>query len=79
MITILLAPGTVFLVLSIAMVGYLSFDFWISTTINIIPIVIFVITCFFAKNDKKVFQRLNLLKLLLAAYKFYLFIFIFIK
>lgn len=59
MIIILLAPGTVFLVLVIAITNYFSFDFWISTTINVIPILILVVTCFFAKNDKKVSQRLT--------------------
>lgn len=71
MVTILLAPGTVFLVLLIAMIDYLSFDFWMSITINILPIFIFVITCFFAKSDKKVVQLIGLINCACLIFQFY--------
>lgn len=51
MVGTVLGPGTIFLMLVGAMVAAFKISNWYSFTYNIIPILLFMLTCFIFKND----------------------------
>lgn len=55
MIGTILGPGTIFLMLVGAMVAVFRISNWYSFTLNLIPILLFMIICFCCKNEVQIF------------------------
>lgn len=55
MIGTILGPGTIFLMLVGAMVAVFRISNWYSFTVNLIPIMLFMIICFCCKNEVQIF------------------------
>ncbi|GFR12486.1 chitin synthase chs-2, partial [Trichonephila clavata] len=55
MVGTILGPGTIFLMLVGAMVSAFGISNWHSFIANLVPIVFFILICFYAKNDTQIF------------------------
>ncbi|GFS42461.1 chitin synthase chs-2 [Trichonephila inaurata madagascariensis] len=55
MVGTILGPGTIFLMLVGAMVSAFGISNWQSFIANLVPIVFFILICFYAKNDTQIF------------------------
>ncbi|GFU39413.1 chitin synthase chs-2 [Nephila pilipes] len=51
----ILGPGTIFLMLVGAMVSAFGISNWHSFIANLVPIIFFILICFYAKNDTQIF------------------------
>ncbi|KFM73408.1 hypothetical protein X975_24033, partial [Stegodyphus mimosarum] len=54
MVGTILGPGTIFLMLVGAMVSAFGISNWHSLIANFIPIILFIVICFYAKNDTQI-------------------------
>lgn len=62
MVGTILGPGTIFLMLVGAFVAaFPTIDMWTSFTMNMIPIIIFMVSCIFLKSKHQVSHKLKLL------------------